>query len=43
MTLGFELIRGVGMGLEFPGDGIHVVLTLFILRVFLADSEVFDE
>jgi hypothetical protein len=43
MTLGLELIRGVGLGIEFPGDGIHMVLTLAILRIFLADEEAFDE
>jgi hypothetical protein len=43
MALGLELIRGVGLGIEFPGDGFHVVITLLILRVFLADEEVLKD
>jgi hypothetical protein len=43
MTLGFELIRGVGLGIEFPGEGIRMVLTLAILRIFLADEGAFKD
>lgn len=43
MALILEFYRGVTVGIEFPGDGLYLVLHLFIMRLMLVDPAIIEE
>jgi hypothetical protein len=43
MAVVFEFIRGMNLGVEFPGDGIYVVLHLGPVRVMFVTRAIIDE
>jgi hypothetical protein len=43
MNILLDFIRGVGLSLEFPGDGIHCAITLLIVRILFVDDKTAEE
>ena len=38
-----EFLTGVKVGIEFPGDGYHCVVDLFILRIYFMSDEALEK
>lgn len=43
MVVSIDFMRGVCVGIDFPGDGIYCALFLGILRVMFMSNEVYNE
>jgi hypothetical protein len=39
MNIGVEFVRGMSLGIEFPGEGLFVIVHLGPLRLFLMNDE----
>jgi hypothetical protein len=43
MNIYMEFVRGMNVGIEFPGDGYHCVIHLLILRIMFVSDEIMEE
>ena len=43
MVVGLDFIRGLCLGVDFPGDGLHCVLFLGIIAIYFMSDEYYKE